>query len=122
MFAGKVRAQCHKTVYTRNLRKFGRVFVSGKPFQLGRMFVGKFTQVGLGLTHKDQTRMKNLARDKHSNLLRTFVNFGRKSFMTLGPGAKPKGSTRLGSVLTQKHQTRSGLPGPIIMPAYLVHS
>jgi hypothetical protein len=32
MFAGKVRAECHKTVYARNLRKFIREFVFGKPF------------------------------------------------------------------------------------------
>jgi hypothetical protein len=30
--------------------------------------------------------LEKLARDKHSNLLRTFVNHSSKSFKTLGPG------------------------------------
>ncbi len=35
-----------------------------------------------GLTHKHQTRLERLARDKHSSLLRTFVNYSRKSYTT----------------------------------------
>ncbi len=45
-----------------------------------------FTWVGSGLTGKNYTNMEMLARDKHSSLLRTFVNYGCKSFITLGPG------------------------------------
>jgi hypothetical protein len=37
------------------------------------------------LTHKHCTRVKRLAMDKHSNLIQTFVNYGRKK-LTLGPG------------------------------------
>jgi hypothetical protein len=40
----------------------------------------------LGLFHKHSTRLERLARDKHTSLLRTFANYGRKSFVTLGPG------------------------------------
>jgi hypothetical protein len=32
------------------------------------------------------TNIKRLANDKHPILLRTFVNYGRKRFMTLGQG------------------------------------
>ncbi len=33
-----------------------------------------------------QTRLEKLARDKHSSLLRKFVNYGRKRLITLVPG------------------------------------
>jgi hypothetical protein len=39
-----------------------------------------------GLAHKQQTSLESLARDKHSSLLLTFINYGVKSFITLGPG------------------------------------
>ncbi len=35
-----------------------------------------------GLTHKHNSRLERSARDKHSSLLRTFVNYGRNSFIT----------------------------------------
>jgi hypothetical protein len=34
---------------------------------------------------QDCTRLKRLAFDKHSNLLQTFVNYGRKKFYNIGP-------------------------------------
>jgi hypothetical protein len=37
------------------------------------------------LSHKYSTRLESLARDKHSSLLRTFVNYGRKKFYIIGP-------------------------------------
>jgi hypothetical protein len=37
-----------------------------------------------GLTHKHQTRLERLAKDKHSSLLRTLVNYGRKTFYNIG--------------------------------------
>ncbi len=40
---------------------------------------------GSGLTHKHWTRLEKLTRLNHSNLLQIFVNYVRKSFMTLGP-------------------------------------
>ncbi len=45
------------------------MFVPGKPLQPSLMFVGKAG-----------------ARDKHSNLLRKSVNYGRKSFIVQAPG------------------------------------
>jgi hypothetical protein len=30
-----------------------------------------------------------ICRDKHSSLLRTLINYGRKSFTTIGPGVNP---------------------------------
>jgi hypothetical protein len=38
----------------------------------------------LDLAHKHKTRLAKLARDKHSSLLRTFVNYGRKKFYEIG--------------------------------------
>jgi len=32
--------------------------------------------------------MEKLTNDKHSSLLRKSVNYGQKSFITLGPGGK----------------------------------
>ncbi len=37
-----------------------------------------------GLTHKQQTSLERLATDKHSSLLRTFVNYVRKKFYNIG--------------------------------------
>jgi hypothetical protein len=39
-----------------------------------------------GLTHKNYTRLAKLARDKHLSLLRKFINYGQKSFVTLAQG------------------------------------
>ncbi len=33
----------------------------------------------------DQTRLEMFATDKHSSLLRTFVNYGRRKFCNIGP-------------------------------------
>ena len=33
-----------------------------------------------------KTKLERLARDKHSSLLQKSVNYGEKSFITLGPG------------------------------------
>ncbi len=44
-----------------------------------------FTWVGSGLTCNHYTRMDRLARDKHSSLLRKFVNYGQKKFYNIGP-------------------------------------
>ncbi len=43
-------------------------------------------RITLGLTHEHKTRLERLVRHKHSTLLRSFVNYGRKSFVTMGPG------------------------------------
>jgi hypothetical protein len=39
------------------------------------------------LTRKYQTSLKRPARDKHSSILRLFVNYVLKFFITLGSGA-----------------------------------
>ncbi len=44
-----------------------------------------FTQVSSSLTHNYFTRLKKFSDDKHSSLLRTFVNYGRKKFCSIGP-------------------------------------
>jgi hypothetical protein len=36
------------------------------------------------LTHKHKTRLERLARDKHSSLLRRFINYDRKQFYNIG--------------------------------------
>ena len=75
------------------------MFVPGKPFQLRLIFAydeGKeptlvgdplkcFTCVGSGLTH---TRLERLARDKHSSVLQTLVNYSQKSCISLRPGKR----------------------------------
>ncbi len=43
-----------------------------------------FTQVGSGLTHKHQTKLEELAKDKPISLLRKLVNHGRKKFYNIG--------------------------------------
>ncbi len=73
------------------------MFVPGKLFQLSVMIVGKAgaylaealfrcSTLGYapGLTHKHYTRLERLNRNKHSSLLRTFVNYGRKKFYNIG--------------------------------------
>jgi len=75
------------------------VFVPGKPFQPSLMFVSKAgaylneaplrcSTLGCApsLTHQHETKLERPARDKHSSLLDTFVNYRCKRFMTLGPG------------------------------------
>ncbi len=38
-----------------------------------------------GLTRKHLTRLESFARDKHSNLVRKSVNYGRKKFYRIVP-------------------------------------
>ncbi len=71
--------------------------VRGKPFL---MFVGKARslpnsgsperfsdRVGSCCTNRPQARLERRATDKHSSLLRTFINYGRKKFYNIAPGA-----------------------------------
>ncbi len=62
------------------------MFVSGKSLYISLMFVGgaKVLHVDSGLARKHLTKLERLARDKHSSLLQKIVNYGVKSFMTLG--------------------------------------
>ncbi len=41
------------------------------------------SRVASGLTLKHEARLERLVRDKHSSLIRTFVNFSDKSFVRL---------------------------------------
>ncbi len=67
-------------------------------FQFSLMFVGKarnlpqngapercFICIGSSITSKYQTSLERLARDKHSSVLRKFVNYGQKKFYNIGP-------------------------------------
>jgi hypothetical protein len=73
------------------------VFVLHKPFQLNKRFVdkaGAYLRVdhfecnllGLtpGLSYKYWTRLERPTSDKHSSVLRKFVNSGRKKFYSIG--------------------------------------
>jgi hypothetical protein len=76
------------------------VFVLGKPFQTRLMFASKhgtyliealirfYTLRSGFLPYPHLTRLEKLAKEKHSNLLQKFVNYGQKVFITLGPGWK----------------------------------
>ncbi len=44
-----------------------------------------FTRVGSGLTRKHNTSLKGFARDIHSSLLGTFVNYKTKKFYKIWP-------------------------------------
>ncbi len=72
------------------------MFVHGKHFQTSLLFVGKvrslpysgapeslFNRAGSCFANRQLTRLKSLAMDKHSSLLRTFVNYGRKKFYNI---------------------------------------
>ncbi len=76
------------------------MFVPGKLFQSTLTFVGKAgayprvehlkgasLRLAPDLSHKHLTRLEKLARDKHSSLIRKFVNYGWKKFHN-DPGAK----------------------------------
>jgi hypothetical protein len=43
------------------------------------------SRAGSGLTCKHKTRLERLAKDKHSSLLRKYVNYGCKKFYNTGP-------------------------------------
>jgi hypothetical protein len=68
-----------------------------RPFQPSLIFVGKarrvpysgvpercLTWVGLSLTCKYYIRLERSARDKHTSLLRSFINYGCKKFYNIG--------------------------------------
>jgi hypothetical protein len=60
--------------------------VSNEPGAYPRVEYLKGASLGLPLASlKNKTRLEKLARDKHSSLLRTFVNCGRKKFYGIGP-------------------------------------
>jgi hypothetical protein len=77
------------------------VFLPGKQLQPSLMFVSKakacpsktpfrFSPLGQvpRLTHKRWPMLEKPAMDKHSSLLRTFVNYERKKVCNFGPGVK----------------------------------
>jgi hypothetical protein len=49
-----------------------------------------FNRVGSCFTNRHYTKLERLAMDKHSSLLRTFVNYGRKKFYNIGPSFSVK--------------------------------
>jgi hypothetical protein len=95
-FKVRFREKIYKTFYGRKLLNF-RSKLECFP-QLSLMFGGQvtsllwsrapercFTWVSSCLTSKHYTILQRLARDKHSSLLRKFVNCGRKKFYNIGP-------------------------------------
>ncbi len=76
----------YKTFYDRNLCIFiisqsvcpWQAYPSDAPFRCSTLGQAP------GLTHKHQTRLESLDRDKHSSLLLTFVNYGCKKFWAPG--------------------------------------
>jgi hypothetical protein len=72
------------------------MFVHGQPFQPSLLFVGKtrnlpysgaperfFNRVGSFFTSIHQLGWKGLPGNKHSSLLRQFINYGRKKFYNI---------------------------------------
>ncbi len=76
------------------------MFVPGKPCYLSQILEvkalraysimerleGAFLRLAPCLTCKHWARLEKLASDKHTGLLRKFVNYGRKKFYYMGPG------------------------------------
>ncbi len=70
------------------------MFVLGKPFQPSLMFASNAgaypsekapLRLGLGLSHKQQTRLERLAKRKHSGSLKKLVNYNPKIFYNIWP-------------------------------------
>ncbi len=83
------------------------MFVPNKPFQLIIMFVGKagslplsgvgercFTCKCCSFIHKQLTRLERPSKDKHSSLLRIFINYKRKRFHNIGPRKEVTGCNK----------------------------
>jgi hypothetical protein len=62
------------------------VFVPGKPFQPGLLYVGKAKGLPEWSTFQVLHSVEKLFRNKHSSLLRKSVNYVRKKFIWLAPG------------------------------------
>jgi hypothetical protein len=74
--------------------------------------VGKAKRLHLGrLLHYPQTRLERLARDKHTSLLRTFVNYGRKKFYNIGARRKKHGVDKILSEYQLPEVVRKYFPG-----------
>ncbi len=98
-------AQCNKKIYGRNLRVFAKSYsvctwqaFRAQSNDCGQARVKHFllTQSGArerffalrqapGLTHKHQARLQRFTTDKHSSLLRKFVNYVHKKFHNIIP-------------------------------------
>jgi hypothetical protein len=61
-----------------------------------------FPRGGSGLTYQHEIGWKGLPGEKHSSLLRTYVNYGHTSFVALGP---ERYSIWVGSSLAHKYKT-----------------
>ena len=60
------------------------------------------------------TETERLARDKHSSLLRKFVNYTQKSFITLAPG--PNVIKLFMTVIDEFSYARAFVPGKLFQP------
>ncbi len=74
------------------------MFVPDTHVQLSLLFMGKarglsyigvaemyLLRVGAGLMCKHFVRLDKISCDKHSSLLQTIINYGRKKFYNIGP-------------------------------------
>ncbi len=57
------------------------------------------SKVEYWLTHKHLAILERLASDKHSSLLRTFVNHGRKMFYNIWPTARSIARLQISSII-----------------------
>ncbi len=89
--------RCCKIFFFYNLRMLIISQSYGKPFQPSLTFASKagasLSKItfrcyplgwALGLIHNHQTRLEMPARDKHSSLIQTFVNYGSKKTYSMG--------------------------------------
>ncbi len=97
----ETRSQCYKTLYVCNLRM---ILISQSvcplqafPAQSNICGVEHHSRVGSCLNHKHQTRLERLARDKHSSLLGSFVNYGRKKLYNIDTRLETAGAKRVSS-------------------------
>ncbi len=96
----RVFSHCYKTFYVRNLQMFAlsqsvclsqafsaqfNIFGKARSLPSSGAPERSFIRVGSDFDFKLQTRLERPARDKHSNLLQTFVNDGCKKLNNIGP-------------------------------------
>ncbi len=77
LFCSKISDYCNKLEHS-SLASFSCLVWCESPF-------GCFSQVGSSYSLKHCIRLERVARDKLSNLLRKFIYYGQKSYITLVP-------------------------------------
>ncbi len=67
-----------------------------------------------GLTQKNYTKVERPAKDKHSSLLRTFVNYVHTTFYNIGPGVNV-----INTFSTSMMLRTNNVPGKSLWPSLL---